>query len=895
MESLDGDTEVRRLSPIGVRSSDGHIDLINGPSDHSCCSGYACQVRISMFKILFACGMEYDIHASSTLPSKVRFHLPYQTDDCKIKINLFMARQNRIDLFQNGIYVPPTNTKIINDDGSMEYFKPDATHIPDLSETSQSGDNFMDRNTETFHFIMSGGNIVDVETASSIVLNLDVAMDVSVDEFYDTDDFPNYLAALLGVDPSMVRIVNVIREDTVRSSGLTGKIIVEIGEPAKADAVNEFEFTTLAPVTDAVTTVTDATTMVTTQEITGQQSTTQESSTQEATTQESTTQTTTTAPVFNKEDISSILVEKVLNGDLNDIMEQSNITSNGNPVVQVSPIEKDLPDWYNGNGEHVQTLYRELGCTEHEYNEGTCEALNNINLDTIETYSEQDEANNQELTGETQKIELVQPESLFIISQPNNPQLAGGMFFEKIEVGMMDTNGEVMSSVGVPSDPWRVKIVYFNSDNGNNVFLGETEASFGFSLENGGVASFNSFGVKNPDESVVLKIEMVHPTGFGVIPVQTQEINILGFSDEEACVDFEGKNPVSYTDLDVKQMWGENCNSVCVLPCSGNSELACHNENACDHELMTCGGLTGGKCTCINDLSSSLNLFEEFIQPLSMVNFTSLTCNSDHAEIRINKCAVNSHFFDLTSVFASGPEFSFKNHGNHDCYGKLDFSGNGIDYVWKIPFGSCGTENQPGASNTSQIYSNSLQAINSVFQSGMADLENLLIEFSCEFNAETIVESIDIVSDRSIQNSDKVFSVNFDNEADVEENIKHTIQQFSFVEEITNSEHLLVDVGISNLDVGTETTGQRNQVLIVDRCWLSDSSQRIVSELDVVLVQNGCSIAGSGVSYEFVEMLENGVSQNVKFSVVNVFSDLKFVHCEVDVCDANSRSCTPVC
>merc|ERR1712127_31614 len=51
MESLDGDTEVRRLSPIGVRSSDGHIDLINGPSDHSCCSGYACQVRISMFKI----------------------------------------------------------------------------------------------------------------------------------------------------------------------------------------------------------------------------------------------------------------------------------------------------------------------------------------------------------------------------------------------------------------------------------------------------------------------------------------------------------------------------------------------------------------------------------------------------------------------------------------------------------------------------------------------------------------------------------------------------------------------------------------------------------------------------------------------------------------------------
>jgi len=140
-----------------------------------------------------------------------------------------------------------------------------------------------------------------------------------------------------------------------------------------------------------------------------------------------------------------------------------------------------------------------------------------------------------------------------------------------------------------------------------------------------------------------------------------------------------------------------------------------------------------------------------------------------------------------------------------------------------------------------------------------------------------------------------VFSVNFDNEADVEENIKHTLQQFSFVEEIINSEYLLVDVGISNLDVGTETTGQRNQVLTIDRCWLSDSSQRIVSELDLLLVENGCPVVGSGSDYEFVESLKNGVGQNVKFSVVNVSSDFKFVHCEVDVCDANSKSCSPVC
>ena len=66
MESMDADTEIRRLSPIGIRSQDGHIDLINGPGDHSCCSGYACQIRISLFRMLFACGQEYDVHATST-------------------------------------------------------------------------------------------------------------------------------------------------------------------------------------------------------------------------------------------------------------------------------------------------------------------------------------------------------------------------------------------------------------------------------------------------------------------------------------------------------------------------------------------------------------------------------------------------------------------------------------------------------------------------------------------------------------------------------------------------------------------------------------------------------------------------------------------------------------
>jgi len=49
IESLDADSETRRLSPIAL-ASNGYIDLINGPQDHGWCHGYTCQERVSMFQ-----------------------------------------------------------------------------------------------------------------------------------------------------------------------------------------------------------------------------------------------------------------------------------------------------------------------------------------------------------------------------------------------------------------------------------------------------------------------------------------------------------------------------------------------------------------------------------------------------------------------------------------------------------------------------------------------------------------------------------------------------------------------------------------------------------------------------------------------------------------------------
>ena len=57
IESMDKDTEVRRLSPIAMKVKDGDfVDLINGPQDHGWCAGYTCQKRISTFWVTVALG-----------------------------------------------------------------------------------------------------------------------------------------------------------------------------------------------------------------------------------------------------------------------------------------------------------------------------------------------------------------------------------------------------------------------------------------------------------------------------------------------------------------------------------------------------------------------------------------------------------------------------------------------------------------------------------------------------------------------------------------------------------------------------------------------------------------------------------------------------------------------
>jgi len=104
IESLDTDTETRRLSPVAV-ATDTYIDLINGPQDHGWCHGYTCQKRLSTFNAIVAMGKDYEIYLTSYNPKNMRFMMVDAAVDDAILIQMYNPKPQRLDVYYNGMYI----------------------------------------------------------------------------------------------------------------------------------------------------------------------------------------------------------------------------------------------------------------------------------------------------------------------------------------------------------------------------------------------------------------------------------------------------------------------------------------------------------------------------------------------------------------------------------------------------------------------------------------------------------------------------------------------------------------------------------------------------------------------------------------------------------------------
>jgi len=217
-ESMDVDTETRRLGPItyvnNPGSPDAHVDIVNGVLDVSCCAGYSCQLRISTHPMIMSCGKTYELGTAGTISKHFRLHSNREDASCKTVLKIYTMRQNRQDVLLDGNLVLPTNG-FFEADGSVGYNVADASHVPTIADPV--GTNFFDRSAQILYVVHGGSSVIDVVVAKSLIVEFQsTAIELTNDQLYDSPDLINYLAALLGIDQSQIKVVNVVREGSRR-------------------------------------------------------------------------------------------------------------------------------------------------------------------------------------------------------------------------------------------------------------------------------------------------------------------------------------------------------------------------------------------------------------------------------------------------------------------------------------------------------------------------------------------------------------------------------------------------------------------------------------------------------------------------------------------------------
>ncbi|KAL3886657.1 hypothetical protein ACJMK2_026637 [Sinanodonta woodiana] len=236
IESMDDDTETRRLSPVAVLAhyGNGYIDLINGPQDHGWCAGYTCQKRLSTFQAVVAAGYNYDVYFTSTSPQHSRYLMLGTSDSQAVRICVYYSNPNRLDVYLNGTYVLPKNAEY-TPTGAMVLKREtyEGQYMPNVNSDG-SGANYINMKRGIICFIVKGPRAVEIKTYEVIMVAFGLPM-MTVDDFFGENLVQN-LAAFLNIPYSKIRIVNIVREQSSSgrrkrdtSVGNTTTVEVEIG------------------------------------------------------------------------------------------------------------------------------------------------------------------------------------------------------------------------------------------------------------------------------------------------------------------------------------------------------------------------------------------------------------------------------------------------------------------------------------------------------------------------------------------------------------------------------------------------------------------------------------------------------------------------------------------
>ena len=182
---------------------------------------------------IVAANKNYDIYLTSTPPNQLRFRILNADSSFKVRLSMYYFTSNRIDLYTNNIFTDPTNAYYSN--GNM-ILKDPSSDLSSYMPTYQnnSGTNLFIKSSRKIYFAMDGSDFIDLKIASVLVIKFGVPA-ITEDAFFNSDTLVQNFADLLGVDPSKIRRVEIVRETRRKrlSNGLIQILLTLFDNAAK--------------------------------------------------------------------------------------------------------------------------------------------------------------------------------------------------------------------------------------------------------------------------------------------------------------------------------------------------------------------------------------------------------------------------------------------------------------------------------------------------------------------------------------------------------------------------------------------------------------------------------------------------------------------------------------
>jgi hypothetical protein len=161
---------------------------------------------------IVAANRTFDIYLSSTPPNQLRFRILNTNSSFKTRLSMYYSTSQRIDLYQNGVFVPPTNSYYVN--GNMMLTDPGnntSAFKPTIS--NNSGCNFFNTNEKKIYFTIDGSGYIDLIIAPVLYIKFGLPA-MTPDTFFNPATIAGNFALLLGLNPSQIKIVKIIKANS---------------------------------------------------------------------------------------------------------------------------------------------------------------------------------------------------------------------------------------------------------------------------------------------------------------------------------------------------------------------------------------------------------------------------------------------------------------------------------------------------------------------------------------------------------------------------------------------------------------------------------------------------------------------------------------------------------